>query len=310
MIAQPQLSVLEFTDPACPWAWGSEPKVRWLRTALGEQVAWRRVWGILFDPQDDDPAPDPDAEAVWYQGFVDGVARHTGAPAAPRLEWVCLSSWPASLAATAAARQGEAVAERVVRRLREQTFVHGRPADTDDRVLAALATGAGTGLDLDRLAAEMALPEVFEQVAADKALTRRPDPLVCGLSGDGPHTGAAKELPAGRRYALPTLIFEGPAGRAIVPGWRPLAEYVDAVLTVAPEYALAAVEGPAAAVLKRWHTLSAPDLSLLTVDKRPPAAAFELRLRHGSLWVEPGQGNLDKVYRQLTDSSPDDMVGA
>lgn len=34
MTAGGPLTVVEFTDPACPWAWGSEPKFRWLRTAL------------------------------------------------------------------------------------------------------------------------------------------------------------------------------------------------------------------------------------------------------------------------------------
>ncbi|CAL9341683.1 hypothetical protein SUDANB174_00282 [Streptomyces sp. enrichment culture] len=50
--------VVEYTDPLCPWAWGSEPALRRLRAALPAGVRWRRVFGILFD-EDDDPAPAP-----------------------------------------------------------------------------------------------------------------------------------------------------------------------------------------------------------------------------------------------------------
>jgi len=265
---------------------------------------------MLFDPAEDDAAPDPDAEAVWYQSFVDGVCRHTGAPTA-RLEWVCLTSWPASLAATAALVQGHALADRVLRRLREQTFVRGRPADTAEAVLAALS--GLPGLDLDRLARDVASADVLDRVRADRALTRSPAPEVCGRDAPAadrasPHSGAAKEVPGGFRYALPTLVLAGPAGRAVVPGWRPLAEYVAAVQRVAPEVCLAVQQPSAELALAHWRTMTAPDLALLTDDNQPPATALEIRLSHGSLWVHPDESNLDRIYRQLTDSSRDDTV--
>ena len=43
------IEIVEYTDPACPWAWGSEPKFRRLRDGLGPGAVWRRVFGILFD---------------------------------------------------------------------------------------------------------------------------------------------------------------------------------------------------------------------------------------------------------------------
>ena len=299
----PALEVVEYTDPACPWAWGSEPKFRLLRAEL-PAVRWRRVFGILFDPDEDDPAPDPAAETRWYQRFVDGVCGHTGAPAARRLEWVCLNSWPASRAATAALSQGPELADRVLRRLREQVFVAGRPADTEDAVRTAL-TGL-PGLDLDRLMREAASAEVQARVRADHALTRRPDPEVLRLRStssraDGPHPGAAKEVSDGYRYALPTLVLEGPEGRAVVPGWRPPAAYVEAVRRVAPRARLAGQQPSAEVALARWRSLTGPEVNLLTADKHPPATALEINLRHGSLWVHPAERNLDRIYQQLTD---------
>ncbi len=43
------IEVTEFTDPGCVWSCSSEPKLRWLRHHYGEQVAWRRVFGIQVD---------------------------------------------------------------------------------------------------------------------------------------------------------------------------------------------------------------------------------------------------------------------
>jgi predicted DsbA family dithiol-disulfide isomerase len=228
------LDVVEYTDPACPWAWGSEPKFRQLRAELGVElgvaVRWRRVFGILFD-EGEAPAPDPAAEAAWYLTELEEISGHTGAPYPERLGWVSRSSWPASLAAKAAEQQGPEIAGAALDRLRETTFVDGEPADTPERVIAALR-GRVPGLDLDTLAKEAAGDEVRAAVRADWAETRRPCDEVLTLTVPGRHPGRAKPLgedPSdGYRYALPTLIFSGPVGRAVVPGWRPLEEYLDA----------------------------------------------------------------------------------
>jgi len=228
------LDVVEYTDPACPWAWGSEPKFRELRAELGASVRWRRVFGILFD-EGEAPAPDPAAEATWYLTELAEISGHTGAPYPERLGWVSRSSWPASLAAKAAEQQGPEIAEAVLNRLRETTFVDGAPADTPERVLAALR-GRVPGLDLDALAREAASDEVRAAVRADWAETRRPCDEVLTLTRPGRHPGRAKPLGEdpedGYRYALPTLIFEGAGGQAVVPGWRPLEEYLDAARRV------------------------------------------------------------------------------
>lgn len=260
----PLLTVAEYTDPACPWAWGSESKFRWLRGVLGvapcgpagqdgrgsagqqgrvparaeQGAAWRRVFGILFD-EGEEPAPDPAAEAAWYLEELREISGHTGAPCPPRLGWVSASSWPASLAAKAAEHQGPQTADAVLGRLRETTFLDGRPADTPERVRAAL--DGLPSLDLDRLVREAASPAIREAVACDRAETRSPCPEVFAVADPTRHPGRAKALgedPAdGYRYALPTLVFEGSGGRAVAPGWRRPDEYLDAVRRAAPELA-------------------------------------------------------------------------
>lgn len=261
------LTVTEYTDPACPWAWGSEPKFRRLRellSAAGDGVVWRSVYGILFD-EGDLPAPDPAAEAAWYLEELREISGHTGAPCPERLEWVAATSWPMALAAKAAELQGPRVTEAVLHRLRETTFVDGRPADTPERVLAALGSMAGgsmargsmaggsmaggsaartaetaddAALDLERLARDAASPEILAAVRRDHAETRSPCPEVFAITERTRHPGRAKPLGEspddGYRYALPTLVFEGAGGRAVAAGWRSPQEYLDAVRRAAP----------------------------------------------------------------------------
>ncbi|MFF2847246.1 DsbA family protein [Streptomyces sp. NPDC058001] len=278
------LRVTEFTDPACPWAWGAEPVFRLLRHSWDPYVRWRRVFGILFD-ENDDPAPDPDAEARWYEGFVRGVAEHTRAPYAPRLHRLTRTSWPASLAAKSAQAQGGEVAERVLRRLRETTFVLGTPADTPAGVEDALR--GLPGLDLPRLLTALDSTEARAAVRADWAETRAPLPDVLDLEGPGPHPGRAKEVGDGYRYALPTLLFEGPGGRKCVPGWQPLDAYAEAADAVAggplPRPGRLAPE----AALTRWQTLTGPELALLTGEFTPPADAVRVETGNGPLWLHP-----------------------
>ncbi|MFB9835726.1 DsbA family oxidoreductase [Actinoallomurus acaciae] len=295
MTAGGPLTVVEFTDPACPWAWGSEPKFRWLRAALdGRPARWRRVFGILFD-DDDDPAPDPDAEAAWYHRYIADIAEHTGAPYAPRLRWVARSSWPSSLAAKAAEAQGAGVAASVLRRLRETTFVLGTPADRVETVLDAV-TGV-PGLDHARLSRDLVSAPVRSAVRRDWAETREPFPEVLTVTGPGPHPGRAKEVGERHRFALPTLVFTGPAGRAVVPGWRELGEYVDAAERVAPGVRLRGTRLTAAELLERHRSVTGPDLALLAVSAGAPPGAVRVDGAGGPVWLHPSEAATHPALR-------------
>lgn len=279
------VEVVEYTDPLCPWAWGSEPAFRWLRAVLGGRGTWRRAYAILFDT-DDDPAPDPAAEAAWYARYIAEVCGHTGAPHAERLDRVALSSWPASLAARAAEAQGAEVAEQVLRRLRESEFVLGAPADTGPRVRACLQ--GVPGLDLQRLDADAESAAVAATVRADHAEARDPLPEVLELVGPQPHPGGAKELDGGqRRYALPTLLLRGPAGCRVVPGWRPPQAYAEALRQVCPGPWEAPERLPADRALEVHRSLTVRELELLTPDGRPPAGAVRVETAGGPLWLHP-----------------------
>ena len=281
------IEVTEFTDPGCVWSWSSEPKLRRLRRQYGERVAWRRVFGIQID---DLKLSFPDRDAVdsteeWRADWL-AVAAHTGAPITPRLDWMHASTWPASRAAKAAEAQGDAVAEAVLRRLREAVFVDGRPADTPERI--ALALDGVPELDLGRLLEELDSPAVAAAIGTDFDLTRDPHPDVVGLKEDGPHPGAAKAEGPILRYSFPTLIVSGPAGERVVPGWRTLEQYEAAFAAVAPELGdtTACPLDPVEA-LDHYRSLSEEDLRLLTGTTEPPAGAIEVPTATTPLWLDP-----------------------
>ncbi|BET51955.1 MULTISPECIES: DsbA family oxidoreductase [Streptomyces] len=283
----PLVEIVEYTDPLCPWAWGSEPVFRRLRAALDGRVRWRRAYCILFD-QDDDPAPDPDAETAWYARYVEDVCGHTGAPRAARLDRVAATSWPASLVAKAAEAQGGEVAGRVLRRLRETVFVLGEPADTFALALAAVQ--GVPGLDPARLAADADSTEVLERVRADRAEARRPVPEVQDVTDAGPHPGTAKEtLDGGFRYALPTLLVCGPAGRRAVPGWRPWTAYVAAVQDVCPGLVPAPEALSPGEALERHRSLTDPERTRCAPGPWPPPGAVRVDTGNGPLWLHPDE---------------------
>ncbi|MFF3255950.1 DsbA family protein [Actinacidiphila glaucinigra] len=283
--APPAVEVVEYTDPLCPWAWGSEPVFRRLRAALGGRVRWRRVHGVLFDA-DDDPAPDPAAETAWYARHVEEISAHTRAPRAQRLSRVAASSWPASLAAKAAELQGEEVAGRVLRRLRETVFVLGEPADTPALALAAVR--GAPGLDPVRLAGDAAADDVLARVRADRAEARRPVREALAARGPSPHPGAAKETGGGGyRYALPTLLVRAPAGQRVVPGWRPYEEYASAVEELCPGLLRTPDPLPPDEALRRYRSLTDPERALLVTGAWPPPAAVRVDTGNGPLWLHP-----------------------
>jgi predicted DsbA family dithiol-disulfide isomerase len=136
------------------------------------------------------------------------VASETGAPLTDRLHWIPGSMLPASLAARAAEHQGRAVAEAVLLRLREATFLRGRPADTPARI--ADAVRSLPGLDVARLLRDLDSPDVVFSIEADRAETRRPLPgAITREDGDG------------IRYTFPTLVIDG----RVVSGWHALQDY-------------------------------------------------------------------------------------
>ena len=117
------VEVIEFTDPGCSWAWGSEPKLRRLRWRHGDRLGWRSVMGgLVGDMRHYLEAFDPIAAAPGFARYWANVGATTGMPWPVRLARMYDSTEPACLAVKAAGMQGDAVAARALRRLREATL--------------------------------------------------------------------------------------------------------------------------------------------------------------------------------------------
>jgi predicted DsbA family dithiol-disulfide isomerase len=291
MSAAPIVEVVEYTDPGCVWSWGSEPQLRWLRRHYGAGLRWRRVLGVQVDRlSETHPTRDAFRDAEAFRGDWLAVAPHTEAPVPVRLERMHRSTRPASHAVRAAERQITAehpdVADRVLRRLRESVFVHGRPADTGERLVDALA--GIDGLDLAPLLRDLDHPDVVGSVQADWEETRRPHAAVIGRTGPGPNPGAAKPDGTRLRYGFPTLILRGPAGEEVLSGWNDTQALSRAVESVgaAPADVTATLDPDEA--LARYRTLTLPDLRL-TTGGREPRDAVRIDTATTPLWVHPDE---------------------
>lgn len=279
MAGTPIVDVVEFTDPVCSWAWGTEPKLRLLRWRHGDRLRWRRVMGgLVEDTTGGDPDFDDTARAPRLAEYWSRVSPVTGMPYPARLERVVRSSVPMGHAVKAAERQvvdpdplGTDVAGRVLRRLREVVFVDGRPADTPERLGDALATV--DGLDVDQLLADLDHPDVRDAYRRDWEETRTPNDYVRTLAEDVPGAGNAKPDGDRMRYVFPTLLFRGPGGEHTVPGWKPWEAYLAALDAAAGEPLGAGRPDPEPAeALAAWELLAEREVEVLCGGAVPPGA--------------------------------------
>jgi len=268
------VEVIEYTDPWCSWAWGTEPKVRRLRWRFGHELEWRVVVGdLVADRRIDRPDFDPVRAAPKRAEYWEKVHRHTGQPWPVHLKWAPLLSAHADRAVKAAQQQNDEVASRLLRAIRESCFVYAEPADTEERVFALAARV--DGIDHDRLVADYASDDVAKAFVADREETRRPNDYVLTLQETHEGKGNAKPDGDGWRYAFPTLLFRGPGGEHTVPGWQTWDAYVDAMEAAKPGSTASPRHDPSPAdALARWSLITDKELSFLCGDDaRPPADA-------------------------------------
>lgn len=287
-MSEPRAEVVEFTDPGCSWAWGSEPKLRRLRWRHGAALRWRRVMGGLVGDMGrylKVDGFDPVASAPAFARYWASVSATTGMPHPAVLHWMYRSTEPACLAVKAAEAQGEAVAAHVLRALREATFVLGEPPDTPKRIGRALA--AVPGLDGDALRTACAGDAARARFRADWEETRAPAAEVRTLEEEGEGAGRAKETEGHWRYVFPTLVVRGPGGVAFVPGWKPYERYVAALAEVAPEALADSRPDPTAdEAFAAWGALAATELAFLCgPEARPPAGAVPIDCGGGRYWL-------------------------
>ena len=268
------VEVVEYTDPWCSWAWGTEPKLRRLRWRYGDRLEWRTVMGdLVADRLKDHPDFDPARAAPKTATYWQRVHEHTGMPWPVHLRRAPRLSAIAGQAVKAAQQQSDAAAAALLRAVRESCFVYWEPADTLSRVLALAETVQG--LDAHRLRTDFDGDDVVKAFAADREESRRPNDYVLYLQETHDGKGNAKPDGDGWRYAFPTILFRGSGGEHTVPGWQPWAAYVAAMESAVPGSTSDARTDPTPdAALATWPLLTDRELSFLCGDDaRPPASA-------------------------------------
>lgn len=121
------LELVSYTDPYCTWCWGSEPILRKIEEAYGEQVKISFKMGGLvkemsnfYDAQNQIGGPD------WYRQvaahWLEASSRH-GMPVDEQIFFDIrdsnFSTYPANIAYKSAQLQDEISANRFLRRMRE-----------------------------------------------------------------------------------------------------------------------------------------------------------------------------------------------
>ena len=269
--------MIEYTDAMCSWAWGTEPKLRLLRWRFDDQIgSWRRVMGHLVE---DEYMPDRDraADAPKLEEYWKVVCDQTGMPRPAPLHRSTAGSRASGLLVKAAEEQGEVVAEHVLRRMREATFVHGRPPDTPERAIEACTNVPG--LEAETLAAAVHAPAVEAAYQRDLDETRAPNRHVVELEGDRPGIGRAREAKDGRlRFVFPTIVVRpegaepGSDDEVTVPGWMPYDDYERAMFAAGarPTERTRSRPTPAEA-FRRWPSLADHELRFVCgPDATPP----------------------------------------
>jgi predicted DsbA family dithiol-disulfide isomerase len=272
------LEVVEYTEPWCAWAWGSEPKLRLLRWRYGPRLVWRQVMADLLPHPDVDGSNPADTEGAVAQvkAYWEYVSGHTGMPWPDGLRRVPVSSDAACRAVIAARLRDADLADRLLRMLRESLFVFGAPADTTERVIALAETAPG--IDAVQLAADLDSAAVARAQHADRAEAHRPNDYVRALAET--HAGNGNARPAGTgswRYATPTLIFRGPKAEITVPGWQPWERYEQAMETALPGSTATPRPRPSVdEALQTWPLLTNRELEALCGPCGPPPTTVEV----------------------------------
>jgi predicted DsbA family dithiol-disulfide isomerase len=219
------LSITEFSDPGCPWAWSAEPARRRLDWLYGEAIDWSLRMVVLSERPEDylEKGFTPERLA---EGSAQ-IAREHRMPIDTRLRPRMHATLPACRAVVATRVYAPERARAIFRQLQIRNF-SGQLLDEPDTILGA---AADAGIDSDDLFAWARDPVVLEQVEEDKRLARGPSPAALALD----HKLAGWDR--GRRYTCPSyeVARRSDGVRLSAPGFQPFGTYEVIAANLAPE---------------------------------------------------------------------------
>jgi predicted DsbA family dithiol-disulfide isomerase len=219
-----ELSITEFTDPACPFAWSAEPSRRRLEWLYGEQLEWSvRVVGLSSSAEQYEGSGfTPERLSASLRSLAERHHMPMDTSVRPRMS----ATVPACRAVVAARLNAPELERALLRRLRVRHFA-GELLDEQSTLAGA---GADVGIDPDSLNEWLADPATEEALAEDLHLARHPTPEALALR----HKLASWS--EGWRYTCPSYEILRPAdgARVSVPGFQPLESYEVAIANLLP----------------------------------------------------------------------------
>ena len=232
------LTIREFTDPACPFAFSAEParlKLRWL---YGDQIEWRPRMVVLSESPDDYVAkgftPERQVQAL------ETIRRRYGMPIDTRRRPRMMATVHACRAVVAARLRAPDREQALLRRLR----IRAMACDMIDEPSVIALCAREAGIDpMTLFRAEADDPAVEVALREDMAAARAPSAAAMALE---------HKLAAGPRYTCPSYEIERSGGgwpRFDVPGFQPVEVYEAAIANLAPELERAAAPSSVAEVL-------------------------------------------------------------
>jgi predicted DsbA family dithiol-disulfide isomerase len=265
------VTVRHYSDPACPWSWGTEPTVRRLIWEFGDQLEFVWVMGGLARSYGEEYAdfqcgiaPGGDCFSSLISLWLD-VAAETQMPHDPRIwtESPLSGTYPACQAVKAASEQGWEAGYRYLRRLREGIMYGRRKLD---HLSALLAEAGPAGLDRERFEVDIRSNAITEAFAADLEEVRDPPPEAREADAVGSTEG--KE-----RVSFPSAVFVGEDGaRRGVWGPEPYEVYREAAVAAGAPPGGGEPPQPLA-VVKRFGPVATREIEEICRRPRPAVEA-------------------------------------
>lgn len=252
------IDITAFTDPVCTWCWGSEPVLRAVQERYGDQVHLSYVMGGLvkdiraFRDTANGIGGDPEgANRNIARHYLEASARH-GMPV--QADGFALfsndypSTYPQNEAYEAAKQQGEDIANRFLRRIREASAAEARQTNRPE-VLTELA--AEVGLDVGAF------------------LTALSDGSASAAFEEDLHTTAAYGV-----RGFPAFLFRVDGKQPMMlPSYQPYATFREVIRMAsdgtAVEKSLPKTPDAIADYVQRWG--SATDIEITTVFELTPS---------------------------------------
>lgn len=220
----PAVTITHFTDPACPFAFSAEPRLRRIEWLYGDQLTWETRMVVLAESREE--YVQKGLTPAMLAGGLRKLATAHGMP----IDWTereaVASTVDACRAVVAARLHGpDGASERLLRRLRVLVMADEGLLD-DPATIERAAREAG--IDPEELTRWTAQDDVEAALRADMDAARDPDPAALAL--------VHKLAPAGdgHRYTCPSLELRTEEMTVAAPGFQPTESYEVAISHLAP----------------------------------------------------------------------------